>query len=406
MGVYRFPRRLQGVVMGLVCALALSACGSVRHALHLEPQWRSEYRAGLEAFNRQQWAEAIRHLMEAERLRPENQPGYAPDVYLAVALVEVGRRDEAQRYFARAAEPLRSSDPRLAQLTQMAFKLLTAGDARDLALSAERVEATRPAEEIRFAEEARAANAQRQVPPVQPAGPPKDERAARSEDIHYSANPIVVTRPDRRERVTLSRSTASELSDDAQSAAQRQFDEAQRFVASLHEAAAAFHAPPVVELAEPFVAELVVSPKQSIQGLLADVMTQAPSDAVRVGAAKLGPRMEAAFSCQPDCQVNLNGPQDRLATGTENVTWQWNVVASHDGPVVLTAKLFALTSIDGTPYFIKSFEASIRVHVRPMKRATRFVKDNWQWLWAAGPPAVLGGTWWTKRKKRRHSRKN
>jgi hypothetical protein len=80
--------------------------------------------------------------------------------------------------------------------------------------------------------------------------------------------------------------------------------------------------------------------------------------------------------------------------------WNWEIHPKEQGQHRLHLTLTALLETDGrsTPRAIRTFSKNIEVNVTTTQQIGIFVKNNWQWLWAAILVPIAGWLW--KRRKK------
>jgi len=85
--------------------------------------------------------------------------------------------------------------------------------------------------------------------------------------------------------------------------------------------------------------------------------------------------------------------------------WKWEVTALQPGVQKLHLTIDAIVNIDGRdmPHTVQSLSEEIQIHVSWPQQLSRFVAENWQWLWTAVAVPVIG--WYWERRKKSPSRR-
>jgi hypothetical protein len=71
------------LLVTVLLAASAVGCSRVVRVIHLEPDWRTEYRLGIEAFKRKDYRPAEDHFLHALQRHPVQSKDYRPDLYLA-----------------------------------------------------------------------------------------------------------------------------------------------------------------------------------------------------------------------------------------------------------------------------------------------------------------------------------
>lgn len=159
----------------------------------------------------------------------------------------------------------------------------------------------------------------------------------------------------------------------------------------------AFNAPKQMQYAKPQVLELVVSPTMTTDELENELGSRVGvvSDRIQISnrmAARLTGNGASIQALTPELQAVTSGTPTR---------WRWEVIPTDTDSADLHLSLSALVDIAGnnTEKAIQSIDTHIIVDITMGQRVSGFMKNNWQWLWAA-ILVPAGGFFWNFRKKR------
>jgi uncharacterized protein YchJ len=76
-------------------------------------------------------------------------------------------------------------------------------------------------------------------------------------------------------------------------------------------------------------------------------------------------------------------------------TWEWNIEPTSGGTKVLSLTIVTYTDEPGSSTSISDVEDwTVEVYVTASDRVSRFVRDNWQWLFSAVLVPVAGWAGW------------
>ena len=95
-------------------------------------------------------------------------------------------------------------------------------------------------------------------------------------------------------------------------------------------------------------------------------------------------------------------PDLQAVTSQQITRWKWDVTPTGYGRRTLHLTLSAHIDVDGhdTPLVVRTFDREVQVGITIEQHITGFIKQNWQWLWAA-VLAPMAGYLWNGRRKRR-----
>lgn len=161
----------------------------------------------------------------------------------------------------------------------------------------------------------------------------------------------------------------------------------------------AFNTPTNINIDDNPEIQLLLSLTETIEELKKSIT----EEGAKVGAnIKVSNRMEARLTGYK-FQITAITPEIQAVSKSQPTEWKWEVAPKEEGEFELHLTLTALLDIDGynTPRKIKTFERNIKITVTPLQKIKLFIKNNWQWLWAAILVPIAGWFW-----KRREKRKN
>jgi hypothetical protein len=161
-----------------------------------------------------------------------------------------------------------------------------------------------------------------------------------------------------------------------------------------------FNAPREMAVDEPTDIQLVLGIEKALEELRRQVTAQGEKTEAQI---RVSDRMEARLSGS-NFSITALTPEIQAISRSESTQWRWEVIPKKTGKHVLHLTLDVLLDIDGgvSARNLRTFDEEIEVQVSWPKVAAEFLRDNWQWLWAA--VLVPLGPWaWNKlkRKKRR-----
>lgn len=113
---------------------------------------------------------------------------------------------------------------------------------------------------------------------------------------------------------------------------------------------------------------------------------------------RVSDRMEARLS-GPNFAITAVTPEVQAVTRTAVTEWKWEVKPRSEGRQRLHLTLSVLINIDGaaTLRAIRSYDKEIEVEITWDQQVGSFLRNSWQWLWAAILVPVIGWLW--RRKK-------
>ena len=109
--------------------------------------------------------------------------------------------------------------------------------------------------------------------------------------------------------------------------------------------------------------------------------------------------MEARLTGQ-GFKITAVTPERQAVSGSEVTMWKWDVEPIEAGRQRLHLTLSATLDVRGTSSdrTVRTFERTLAIDVSLSDRMSKFVGDNWQWLWTAILLPV--GAWYVNRRKK------
>ncbi len=163
--------------------------------------------------------------------------------------------------------------------------------------------------------------------------------------------------------------------------------------------AIAFNAPGEMNIKDSHQIQLILSLNEAADNLKKAITEEGE----KIGAhIQVSDRMEARLSGYM-FQITAVTPETQAVSKSHRTEWKWEIHPKKQGQHRLHLTLTALIDIDGnnTPRAIRTFSEVIEVNVTTTQQIGIFVKNNWQWLWAAILVPVAGWLW--KRRKKQLS---
>lgn len=159
----------------------------------------------------------------------------------------------------------------------------------------------------------------------------------------------------------------------------------------------AFNAPTTINIQDSRQIHLILSLAETAE----DLKRAITEEGEKIGATiKVSDRMEARLSGYM-FQITAITPEIQAVSKRQKTEWKWEIKPKEKGRHSLHLTLTAHLEIDGhnTPRAIRTFSKIIEVKVTASQRIGLFLRNNWQWLWAAILVPVAGWLW----KRRKHS---
>jgi len=169
-------------------------------------------------------------------------------------------------------------------------------------------------------------------------------------------------------------------------------------LSSLAQASVAFNAPVSLNLKGTATIQLLLDINKSVDQLSQMIQAEGVKQGDRVRVAS---RMEARLT-GPGFEITSITPEEQAVSSLEPTEWKWEITPTQPGRHNLHLTLTALLQVgDATSRrAIRTFDKTIAVEVTLGQRASAFVGENWQWLWAVVLVPVAG---WLLRVRKRVS---
>ena len=160
----------------------------------------------------------------------------------------------------------------------------------------------------------------------------------------------------------------------------------------------AFNSPQTLNLDDTAEIQLLLSLKKSVEELRREITSPGPTEGAVV---KVANRMQARLTGS-DFQITAITPEEQAIGSNGTVQWKWEIKPLSVGRHNLHLTLTAIFNVDGatTRRSIRTFDRTIDVEVTRGQVVAGFIKNNWQWLWAAILLPVAGWLWkrWASKK--------
>ncbi|OOG57237.1 hypothetical protein [Rhodanobacter sp. C03] len=152
-------------------------------------------------------------------------------------------------------------------------------------------------------------------------------------------------------------------------------------MAAMPAANIAFNVPEQLNLRQTGHIQLLLDVKKSQATLAAEI---AEAGVKQTATVKVWDRMEARLTA-PQLQITAITPEEQSVGSLDTAEWRWDVVPTASGQYPLHLTLTALVETDGATsrIAIHTYDKTIVVKVTAGQWVTDFLKNNWQWLWAA-----------------------
>ncbi len=186
---------------------------------------------------------------------------------------------------------------------------------------------------------------------------------------------------------------------------EQQFEAVEQLLKSLPSGNIAFNSPTTMRLGDSYKVELLLSASKTVEELQRELRRRLSTEGELEGKSiRIAPQMEAVLSGQ-NFQILAVRPPVQSVSPERVTTWQWDVIPQKGGTQTLYLQINAILQVDHTsvPRSIRTYAKSIQVNVSWNLRMSGFLRENWQWLWAAVVVPVVAAGWarWRKRRKER-----
>jgi hypothetical protein len=158
----------------------------------------------------------------------------------------------------------------------------------------------------------------------------------------------------------------------------------------------AFNTPESIQLGDSFELQLLLSLRDSARQLQKRITAIGRRQGARI---RVSDQMEARLTGF-GFDIEAITPEQQAVSDRARTEWRWDAKGTQVGTHRMHLTLSALLNLGGerTTWTVRTFDRTLTVRVTWMRRTSRFVTGNWQWLWAA---IVLPGAGWLIRTRRR-----
>lgn len=157
----------------------------------------------------------------------------------------------------------------------------------------------------------------------------------------------------------------------------------------------AFNAPPAINVDDTAIIQLLLGLATPVDALKQMIEAAGEKESARI---QVSDRMEARLS-GPNFAITAVTPEVQAVTRSAVTEWKWEVKPRSEGRQHLHLTLSVLINVDGTSTqrAIRTFDKEIEVVVTWDQQVGSFIKNNWQWLWAAILVPLMGWLWGRKK---------
>ncbi|VEN73495.1 conserved hypothetical protein [Candidatus Desulfarcum epimagneticum] len=173
--------------------------------------------------------------------------------------------------------------------------------------------------------------------------------------------------------------------------------EIDRILENMQIAQIAFNTPERMNIESVELIHLALDMKKSIK-TLKDMVEGAGK---RVGASiRVSSRMQARLSGR-NFKITAITPETQAISGRESTDWKWEIQPEKEGRHSLHLTLAAMITVEGqsASRTIRTFDRVIEIQVTAGQKIQAFLKQNWQWLWAAVLVPLVTFLWRRRKKK-------
>lgn len=159
----------------------------------------------------------------------------------------------------------------------------------------------------------------------------------------------------------------------------------------------AFNAAPTMRYAQPQSVELLLSPSLSATDLEAQLQQSVGAESEQI---RISNRMEAQLTGS-GFTIEALTPGLQAVTSQQVTRWEWEVTPTGQGRKELHLTLSAYIDLAGSdaPLVVRTYDREIQVDITVAQRVSGFLRNNWQWLWAAIVVPVAGFVWTLKKRR-------
>lgn len=159
-----------------------------------------------------------------------------------------------------------------------------------------------------------------------------------------------------------------------------------------------FNTPTEIQFEEPKIIELLLSPRKTVQELQAELNQQGELESAQV---QISNRMEANLHGQ-SFGIKPLVPEVQPVSHEKTTRWKWEVTPTKYGTQSLHLALLAIINVwnQKEQFVIQTYDKKIEVKIFLTQRISKFIANNWQWLWAAILAPVVTFLWERSKSKR------
>ncbi len=157
----------------------------------------------------------------------------------------------------------------------------------------------------------------------------------------------------------------------------------------------AFNTPVTINLNDTAVIQLLLDLEAATQALKKMIEAEGEKESARI---QVSDRMEARLSGH-NFAISAITPETQAIAHNTITEWKWEVSPKIAGRQHLHLTLSLMITIEGEPALkmVRTFDKEITVEVTVTQKISSFLKQSWQWLWAAILVPIAGWLW--KQKK-------
>lgn len=143
----------------------------------------------------------------------------------------------------------------------------------------------------------------------------------------------------------------------------------------------AFNAPQKMNAEESTMIQLFLGISKSSEELSKEITAPGTKESASIRVSKY---MEAQLT-GANFSITAVTPEKQMISRNSITDWKWEVQPKSEGRLKLHLMLTAIIDVNGTSVqkAIRTFDREIEVEITIRQALSHFVKENWQWLWAA-----------------------